>query len=208
VPDTRSAPQDPAQAQCAEIALRAAGGENVCEIANAVGVTRQTIRGSPVIGWDGFVDEPGCIAPRKIEDDRTETELLGLPLARRRRVLAHNDDRKPGELGIIAVVERTVVGECCPNVSIVEPDLHGEKHRTLTVIGNDARRAEMMRYSPPMRRGGSGPSWPDAVAELRLAWAVSSANQGSADATRGIANPALAHLAIIRTRGGAFRDGV
>ena len=63
-------------AQRAEIILRAAAGENNCEIARAVGATRQTVR-----VWrerfskrrlDGLDDEPRCGAPRKIGDDRIE----------------------------------------------------------------------------------------------------------------------------------------
>lgn len=63
-------------AQRAEIVLRAADGLNNCEIAAAVGVTRQTVR-----TWrerfakhrlDGLDDEPRCGAPRKIGDDRVE----------------------------------------------------------------------------------------------------------------------------------------
>lgn len=59
-----------------EIILRAADGLNNCEIADAVGVTRQTVR-----TWrgrfaryrlDGLSDEPRCGAPRKIGDDRIE----------------------------------------------------------------------------------------------------------------------------------------
>lgn len=65
-----------ADAQRAEIILRAADGLNNCEIASAVGVTRQTVR-----LWrerfaqhrlDGLGDEPRCGAPRKIGDDRIE----------------------------------------------------------------------------------------------------------------------------------------
>ena len=65
-----------AEAQRAEIVLRASDGENNCEIATAVGVTRQTVR-----TWrerfarhrlDGLDDEPRCGAPRKIGDDRIE----------------------------------------------------------------------------------------------------------------------------------------
>jgi transposase len=65
-----------AEAQRADIVLRAARGENNCEIADAVGVTRQTVR-----TWrerfakhrlDGLDDEPRCGAPRKIGDDRIE----------------------------------------------------------------------------------------------------------------------------------------
>ena len=63
-------------AQRAEIILRAADRLNNCEIAAAVGVTRQTVR-----TWrerfakhrlDGLDDEPRCGAPRKIGDDRIE----------------------------------------------------------------------------------------------------------------------------------------
>jgi transposase len=65
-----------AEAQRAEIILRAAEGDNNCRIAEAVGVTRQTVR-----TWrdrfakhrlDGLDDEPRCGAPRKIGDDRIE----------------------------------------------------------------------------------------------------------------------------------------
>jgi transposase len=65
-----------AEAQRAEIVLRAAGGENNCEIADAVGVTRQTVRTwrgrFAKHGLDGLDDEPRCGAPRKIGDDRIE----------------------------------------------------------------------------------------------------------------------------------------
>jgi transposase len=63
-------------AQRAEIILRAAEGLNNCEVADAVGVTRQTVR-----LWrerfvkdrlDGLDDEPRCGAPRKIGDDWIE----------------------------------------------------------------------------------------------------------------------------------------
>jgi transposase len=63
-------------AQRAEIILRAAAGENNCEIARAVQATRQTVR-----VWrerfserrlHGLDDEPRCGAPRKIGDDRIE----------------------------------------------------------------------------------------------------------------------------------------
>jgi transposase len=63
-------------AQRAEIVLRAADGLNNCEIASAIGVTRQTVR-----LWrerfakhrlDGLDDEPRCGAPRKINDDLVE----------------------------------------------------------------------------------------------------------------------------------------
>jgi transposase len=69
-----------AEAQRAEIVLRAAGGENNCEIAGAVGVTRQTVR-----TWrerfarqrlEGLDDEPRCGAPRKIGDDRIEAIIV------------------------------------------------------------------------------------------------------------------------------------
>jgi transposase len=65
-----------ADAQRAEIIVRAAEGLNNCEIAAAVGVTRQTVR-----TWrerfarhrlDGLSDEPRCGAPRKIGDDRID----------------------------------------------------------------------------------------------------------------------------------------
>ena len=65
-----------ADAQRAEIILRAADGLNNCEIAGVVGVTRQTVR-----TWrdrfakhrlNGIDDEPRCGAPRKIGDDRIE----------------------------------------------------------------------------------------------------------------------------------------
>lgn len=64
------------EAQRAEIVLRAANGENNCEIARAVCATLKTIR-----MWrerfakhrlDGLDDEPRCGAPRKIGDDRIE----------------------------------------------------------------------------------------------------------------------------------------
>lgn len=64
----------------AEIVLRAADGLNNCEIAGAVGVTRQTVR-----TWrerfaehrlDGLDDEPRCGAPRKIGDDRIEAIVV------------------------------------------------------------------------------------------------------------------------------------
>lgn len=63
-------------AQRAQIVLQAAEGLNNCEIAAAIGVTRQTVR-----TWrerfakhrlDGMDDEPRCGAPRKIGDDRVE----------------------------------------------------------------------------------------------------------------------------------------
>lgn len=69
-----------AEAQRAEIILRAADGENNCQIADAVGVTRQTVR-----TWrerfakdrlDGLGDEPRCGAPRKIGDDRIEAIVV------------------------------------------------------------------------------------------------------------------------------------
>lgn len=65
-----------ADAQRADIILRAADGLNNCEIASAVGVTRQTVR-----TWrerfaqhrlDGLGDEPRCGAPRRIGDNRIE----------------------------------------------------------------------------------------------------------------------------------------
>ena len=65
-----------ADAQRAEIILRAADELNNCEIADAACVTRQTVR-----TWrerfakhrlDGLDDEPRCGAPRKIGDDRIE----------------------------------------------------------------------------------------------------------------------------------------
>jgi transposase len=65
-----------ADAQRAEIIVRAAEGLNNCEIAATVGVTRQTVR-----TWrerfarhrlDGLSDEPRCGAPRKIGDDRID----------------------------------------------------------------------------------------------------------------------------------------
>lgn len=68
------------EAQRAEIVLRAADGMNNCEIADAVGVTRQTVR-----IWrerfaehrlDGLDDEPRCGAPRKIGDDRIEAIVV------------------------------------------------------------------------------------------------------------------------------------
>jgi transposase len=64
----------------AEIVLRAADGLNNCEIAAAVGVTRQTVR-----TWrerfarhrlDGLNDEPRCGAPRKIGDDQIEAIVV------------------------------------------------------------------------------------------------------------------------------------
>jgi transposase len=65
-----------ADAERAEIILRAAEGLNNCEIANAVGVTRQTVRiwrkRFAKRGLDGLDDEPRCGAPRKIGDDRIE----------------------------------------------------------------------------------------------------------------------------------------
>ena len=60
----------------ADIVLRASDGLNNSEIADVVGVTRQTVR-----TWrerfakhrlDGLDDEPRCGAPRKIGDDRIE----------------------------------------------------------------------------------------------------------------------------------------
>ena len=64
----------------ADIVLRAADGLNNCEIADVVGVTRQTVR-----TWrerfakdrlDGLDDEPRCGAPRKIGDDRIEAIVV------------------------------------------------------------------------------------------------------------------------------------
>ena len=68
------------EAQRTEIILRAADGMNNCEIADTVGVTRQTVR-----VWrdrfaehrlDGLDDEPRCGAPRKIGDDRIEAIVV------------------------------------------------------------------------------------------------------------------------------------
>lgn len=68
------------EAQRAEIVLRAADGMNNCEIAAAVGVTRQTVR-----VWrdrfaehrlDGLDDEPRSGAPRKIGDDCIEAIVV------------------------------------------------------------------------------------------------------------------------------------
>jgi len=65
-----------ADALRADMILRAADGLNNCEIADAAGVTRQTVR-----TWcqrlakhrlDDLDDEPRCGAPRKIGDDRIE----------------------------------------------------------------------------------------------------------------------------------------
>jgi transposase len=65
-----------ADAERAEIVLRAADGLSNSAIARAVGVTRQTVR-----TWrerfaehrlDGLLDEPRCGAPRQIGDDRIE----------------------------------------------------------------------------------------------------------------------------------------
>ena len=67
-------------AQRAAIVLRAAEGKHNCEIADIVGVTRQTVR-----TWrerfaehrlDGLDDEPRCGAPRKIGDDRIEAIVV------------------------------------------------------------------------------------------------------------------------------------
>jgi transposase len=64
----------------AEIVLRAAEGLNNSEIADSVGVTRQTVR-----MWrerfakhhlDGLSDEPRCGAPRKIGDDKIESIVV------------------------------------------------------------------------------------------------------------------------------------
>jgi transposase len=73
-----------ADAQRAEIVLRAADGLNNCEIASAVGVTRQTVRTwrerFAKHGLDGLGDEPRCGAPRRIGDDRIE-EIVTRTLA-------------------------------------------------------------------------------------------------------------------------------
>jgi transposase len=65
-----------ADAQRAQIILRAADGLNNCAIASAVGVTRQTVRmwreRFAMHRLDGLGDEPRCGAPRKIGDDRIE----------------------------------------------------------------------------------------------------------------------------------------
>jgi transposase len=64
------------EAQRAEIILRAAEGLNNCQIADLVGMTRQTVR-----TWrkrfakhrlDGLDDEPRCGAPRKVGDEQIE----------------------------------------------------------------------------------------------------------------------------------------
>jgi transposase len=68
------------EAQRAEIVLCASEGMNNSEIADAVGVTRQTVR-----VWrerfakhrlEGLGDEPRCGAPRKIGDDRIEAIVV------------------------------------------------------------------------------------------------------------------------------------
>jgi transposase len=68
------------EAQRAEIVLCASEGMNNSEIADAVGVTRQTVR-----VWrdrfarhrlDGLGDEPRCGAPRKIGDDQIEAIVV------------------------------------------------------------------------------------------------------------------------------------
>jgi transposase len=68
------------EAQRAEIVLRAADGMNNCEIADAVGVTRQTVRTwrerFAIDRLDGLDDEPRCGAPRKIGDDRIEAIVV------------------------------------------------------------------------------------------------------------------------------------
>ena len=68
------------EAQRAEIVLLAADGENNCEIARRVGVTRQTVRAwrerFAVTRLDGLSDEPRCGAPRKIGDDQIETIIV------------------------------------------------------------------------------------------------------------------------------------
>ena len=60
--------------------LRAADGQNNCEIAEAVGVTRQTVRTwrdrFAQRGMNGLSDEPRCGAPRKIGDDRIEAIIV------------------------------------------------------------------------------------------------------------------------------------
>jgi len=69
-----------ADAQRAEIVLRAADGLGNSEIARALGVTRPTVR-----TWrerfaehrlDGLSDEPRCGAPRRIDDDRIEAIIV------------------------------------------------------------------------------------------------------------------------------------
>ena len=68
------------EAQRAEIVLLAADGENNCEIAGSVGVTRQTVRAwrerFAVTRLDGPSDEPRCRAPRKIDDDQIEAIIV------------------------------------------------------------------------------------------------------------------------------------
>lgn len=68
------------EAQRADIVLRAADGMNNCEIADAVGVTRQTVRiwreRFAADRLDGLDDEPRCGAPRKIGDDRVEAIVV------------------------------------------------------------------------------------------------------------------------------------
>lgn len=68
------------EAQRAEIVLRAAGGENNCEIADALGVTRQTVRTwrerFSKLRLEGLDDEPRCGAPRRIGDDRIEAIIV------------------------------------------------------------------------------------------------------------------------------------
>ncbi|QHD65764.1 IS630 family transposase [Sphingobium yanoikuyae] len=69
-----------ADAQRAEIVLKAADGANNSEIAAAVGVTRQTVRIWRVRfaeqRLDGLSDEPRCGAPRRIDDDRIEAIIV------------------------------------------------------------------------------------------------------------------------------------
>ena len=81
-----------ADAQRADIVLRAADGASNNEIARAVGVTRQTVR-----TWrerfaahrlEGLSDEPRCGAPRKIGDDRIE-EIVVKTLETRPRDATH-----------------------------------------------------------------------------------------------------------------------
>ena len=68
------------EAQRADIVLRAGDGLNNSEIADAVGVTRQTVRiwreRFAELRIDGLNDEPRCGAPRKIGDDRIEAIVV------------------------------------------------------------------------------------------------------------------------------------
>lgn len=68
------------EAQRADIVLRAADGMNNCEIADAVGVTRQTVRiwreRFAAHRLEGLNDELRCGAPRKIGDDRIEAIVV------------------------------------------------------------------------------------------------------------------------------------